>query len=281
MKCPWCQKSGQLKYKNHPAENYHIFLCNSCQLMFLSTSAIKNDDYSQEYYDSWGSLESVSEWKKVDFRNKMALLEKFNSQEKKLLEIGCGHGFLIEIAQQQGWHVCGIESSKLLKKNMLISVAEHIVFTNFFDMKFADNSFSAVVTLSVLEHITAIREVTEKITKIIKPNGLWLIVVPDFKSFSRVVLQKKWPHFNLNHKLYFSTDFFKKLIQDYPYTIEYLSAAKNCYDLFYLLNQSKVNSQGIVKHLAFLLLKIIPRSYLEKKISLSGGNLICLLRKKP
>ena len=118
-----------------------------------------------------------------------------------------------------------------------------------------------------------------EISRIIKPGGLWLVMVPDINSLSRRILQKKWPHFNIHHKIYFSRNFFKKLVFDYPFKIEHLSSPKNTYNIFYMLNQTKINSHGFLKHFASMVLMMLPKFILNIKIRLGGGNLICVLRR--
>lgn len=107
--------------------------------------------------------------------NKIILVRKFLanfSKHKKIIDLGCGEGVLVESLLEQGYKITGIDAnyeSKYVSKG-------NITNTNF-----PNESYDLVLCLDVLEHLdfqeqeAAIKE----IDRILKPDGMLVTTIPN------------------------------------------------------------------------------------------------------
>jgi SAM-dependent methyltransferase len=119
-RCPVCACEATDLVLHHddalfPGGRLSLMQCSSCESVFLNPRlslagvlAVEEVsdvyDYSdQEIAATVSKLEAIVEW-----------LEQFvGSGGRRLLDIGCNRGFLLEAARRRGWDVTGIELSGL------------------------------------------------------------------------------------------------------------------------------------------------------------------------
>ena len=69
--------------------------------------------YSENYFDEWGSKEAkdaLRKIKKMTYKKQLVEIEKF--KKFTVLDIGCGLGYSLDAAKEQGYRVTGVESNK-------------------------------------------------------------------------------------------------------------------------------------------------------------------------
>ena len=283
VKCHWCGAPAKRVYKDFPSKKRDIYVCERCNIMFQYPMPSEEEIrlmYSSEYFSSWGEDRELEKTKKRDFEEYVKLVENYvEVGEKTLLDLGAAQGFLLEVAEQRGWMVTGVEMSKEVKPYNE-EIRKKIIYGDFLNIDFSKNKFTAVTSISVFEHIREPIRFTEKVRNILKPGGIWLILVPNVGSFQRKVLGKKWPHFNNEHLFYYNRDFFRYMAEKYDFELVLEKIPLTNYTLFYLFNQIKKNSRSIFPSLANFLLKIVPSFLLNVNLRISGGNLLVVLRKR-
>ncbi len=120
------------------------------------------------------------------------LVHYLNKKSKNVLDAGCGNGSLSVRLSKAGFNVIGID---IIKKN--ISFAKRAKESlkmknlNFFqmgvtDIKFKENSFDAVISGEVLEHVKNDNKAVKEFNRVLKMNGQCIISVPhDPKLWSK------------------------------------------------------------------------------------------------
>jgi 2-polyprenyl-3-methyl-5-hydroxy-6-metoxy-1,4-benzoquinol methylase len=98
-----------------------------------------------------------------------------------LLDIGCGTGYFLKFAQDRGWQVEGVETSKravqhtqkldLKVKNMRLEEAHY-----------PNSYFSTVTQLGLIEHVENPRSLLKETNRIMKPRGVLVIFTPNAGS---------------------------------------------------------------------------------------------------
>lgn len=99
----------------------------------------------------------------------------------KVLEIGCGTGYLLYQLKQMGADVLGLEPG-----NHKIGVTKNYkipIIHDFFPSKKIKGKFDAVILSSVLEHINDPIEFLGVVRKHMKPGGKLILSVPDGRPF--------------------------------------------------------------------------------------------------
>lgn len=125
-------------------------------------------------------------WHVAKRKTAKACLERYSRSVagKRVLDIGCGTGAMMEDLVALGADVCGIDSSpqavsfckKRDLKNVQLGNLER-------QLPLPDNFFSAVTCLDVLEHIASDEKLLAEIYRVLKPAGLLVISVPAYQVF--------------------------------------------------------------------------------------------------
>lgn len=121
----------------------------------------------------------------------------------RLLDIGCGDGALLTVAQRRGWDVAGLEpSARLVEQLATGELAGRVVQGRAEELRPAYSQVDVIVLLNVLEHLSAPREALLRISGLLNPGGLLAVHVPNWawgRWFGR-----RWVQFEpLDHLYYF------------------------------------------------------------------------------
>ena len=103
------------------------------------------------------------------------------SKGSKVLDLGCGRGEFL-----RGFIRCGLDGYGVDQSSMAKSVCPgaEILQSDLENepLPYADNSFGAVFSKSVLEHFYYPEKLIMEIYRIVKPGGLVITMVPDWES---------------------------------------------------------------------------------------------------
>lgn len=109
------------------------------------------------------------------YLEKMRMVNQFlecHGKGKKILDLGCGEGVLVDKFREQNYDIIGIdlnyESEFILKRDII-------------NTGFEENSFDVVLCLDVLEHLAFDEQemALGEIKRILKPDGKLVITVPN------------------------------------------------------------------------------------------------------
>lgn len=113
-------------------------------------------------------------------------------KDKRVLDLGCGGGFVSEELARRGAQVVGVDPS-----DPLVSVARRHAQQSGFGIDYrvgtgeqipaADQSFDVVVCVDVLEHVADLERVMREIHRVLKPGGLFL-----YDTINRTVFSFLW-----------------------------------------------------------------------------------------
>jgi 2-polyprenyl-3-methyl-5-hydroxy-6-metoxy-1,4-benzoquinol methylase len=114
-------------------------------------------------------------------------------QGKKLrvLDLGCGNGSLSNAIGRQGYEVVGIEESAQGVEIATKSFPDcHFIQASIYDLPYdaLPNSFDAVISVEVIEHLFYPRQLVRAAKKCLKPNGILIITTPYHGYFKNFVL---------------------------------------------------------------------------------------------
>ncbi|MDA9260655.1 methyltransferase domain-containing protein [Puniceicoccaceae bacterium] len=105
--------------------------------------------------------------------------------EQKLLEIGCGAGHFLELAQARGHDVYGLDINpdavRAAKEKGLSADCEDL--SDY--VKHCDEQYDCVCSFQLLEHLLDVRSFLDNAVKLLKPGGLLILATPNAESFLR------------------------------------------------------------------------------------------------
>jgi len=172
-------------------KDYKVVRCANCSLYFVTPHiSFSKEDWSLLYSSEY--FPNKSNWYKN--KRKQELKQRFeqaiNLLKKKdylnFLDVGCGEGFALQLANNRGWNATGIDivdNRKTSNTNNIIKFIKGY----FLEIDLPQNSFDFIYLDSVLEHVLNPKEYLEKIKLLLKEGGIAYIGVPNEDSLFNLV----------------------------------------------------------------------------------------------
>lgn len=189
--------------------------------------------------------------------------ERYCSSTGKLLDVGCGKGRFLSRAARRNWCVQGVESSSSQADFAKERYQLNVFSGDLLEANFDESHFDVITTWHVLEHLPNPKQYLNETHRILKPNGLLVLEVPNFNSLQAKIGQNKWFQLDVpRHLIHYKIRTLEYLLSNYGFTLlEYKTIS---FDLgpFGML-QSIINRLGVPPNWLFRWLK---RSVDEKEI---------------
>jgi len=194
---------------------FQIAECVRCRLVYtnprLGIEALK-EVYDHSYFRSDNSLvhgyvDYAGEAPLIlrTFRRRWRHLLRFHGKEKgRLLDLGCAFGYLLKVAQLDGWEVAGLDASLHAVNHAQTTLRLPVQHSDLSEIPFPDDSFDIITMWDVIEHLPDPMKVLKACRAKLKPGGLFSLITPDCSSFSARLFGSKWVEYQKPHEhLYF------------------------------------------------------------------------------
>lgn len=123
-----------------------------------------------------------------------------------LLDIGCGYGYLLQLATERGWQAVGVNpnarEAQYARAEMGVAVPARIVE----EAGFPDASFDVVSLVEVLEHLADPVSVLSQANRVLRPGGLLYLQTPDLDCVEARLLKRRWVMLYVNSHWFFYSD---------------------------------------------------------------------------
>jgi len=168
--------------------------CSGCGLLQLTNQPVN-------YYKEVITSASVSQ-KMLNFRHDQLQnwVEKYNLKGKRIIEIGCGNGYLLDILEELGTEAWGLEYS-----STSVKVAQNRgrkVIQGYPNEIFSEiPSFDGFICINFLEHSPDPGEFIQGIHKFINNGAIGLVEVPNFE---KDILFERYYDLIIDHLSYFT-----------------------------------------------------------------------------
>ncbi len=215
---------NNLKVKDHSVSGEEFHLVENRNYGFLETqpqpalNKLSNYYESEDYISHTDAKRSLFEKayhvvRSISLKRKLKLIYSFNSENKTLLDIGCGTGDFLQLAKQNSWSICGIEPNEKARSIANEKTANAVFNSNKLS-ELKPHSFDVITLWHVLEHLPNLEAQVSTLKRLLKQNGTLVVAVPNYKSFDAQIYQSNWAAYDVpRHLWHFSKLSISKLFK--------------------------------------------------------------------
>jgi ubiquinone/menaquinone biosynthesis C-methylase UbiE len=128
--------------------------------------------YDQLYREWLGENRNIGEFKQM--------LDKMEVRSGTLLDIACGLGYSLDMAEQAGATAFGLDISRTaLEKALAENAARRVALGNGEHLPYPNKYFDYVTCLGSLEHFIHPEAGVREITRVLKPGGKAAVMLPN------------------------------------------------------------------------------------------------------
>ncbi|MFM8709733.1 MAG: class I SAM-dependent methyltransferase [Sphingomonadales bacterium] len=143
--------------------------------------------------------------RKFTLRQKRNLIEKASGcKAGHLLDVGCGTGAFAATMQHAGWTVSALEpdagARHIARERFGVQALDS---TQLYQLPEAQ--FDVITLWHVLEHMHQLKDVITQLRKLLKPDGMLFIAVPNYSSFDADTFGEYWAAYDAPRHLYHFT----------------------------------------------------------------------------
>jgi 2-polyprenyl-3-methyl-5-hydroxy-6-metoxy-1,4-benzoquinol methylase len=239
--------------------SYDVYRCPQCGLgttrPFPERQELERLYSSENYRAHKRRFVFPIEWFVRWSRNRRFKRVKKFSSRGRVLDIGCGRGLVLSMAESEGWEACGLEFSDESAAYARNELGLDVRTGNIKDAGFPDDDFDVVTIWHVLEHMEDPVGTIKECYRVLKPGGLLLISLPNMRSLQSVMTGRHWFHLDVPYHLYhFTTESLKQLLNSHSFKVMKVDHFSFEFNPFGYL-QSLLNMSGIRYNLLYDILK--------------------------
>lgn len=172
----------------HDYMDHHLSQCKKCGFVFAKK--IPSDKELEEHYKGYGRNDYLSPITIKRYNELLDTFEKFR-KTNKILDVGCGIGYFLEVAKERGWDVYGTEYT---------DEAIHICSLKGINMQkgilssrnYQNEEFDIITSFEVIEHINNPIDELTNFYKVLRKGGLVYLTTPNFNSLLRYRLKSEY-----------------------------------------------------------------------------------------
>jgi 2-polyprenyl-3-methyl-5-hydroxy-6-metoxy-1,4-benzoquinol methylase len=277
--CPNCNTTQHKLFLEK--DSFTIVKCLNCHLVYVNPT-LKSEKYIEIYKNiNYGHIiESLSisshEYRRSRFgTERIELIEKYARKKSgRLLEIGSGSGFFLEEAKSRGWDVSGCELSEPAYE-FSRSRGINVLNLTLHEAGFANDEFDVVTAFDVLEHIYDPKNFIREVKRILKPNGILFLYVPNLDSASFHLMGEGahfiWP---THHLTYFTPETLSSFLKTLEFQLVFLETKGLDFEdyIWQLKNIKNIDTQEFEKISDFMQFYINASGF-GKNLRVIGKNI--------
>jgi len=218
--CPFCGEieiCNEYKKQDYPEvlQGFKVSSsmkkCSGCKSLYLNHTPTRDELselYSQHFtYSDKYSRKTIDQYKK----QLSTLLNLGTQKTAKLLEIGCAGGNWLLASKEMGWDTEGNDLNREMLERVSKEVGVQTHHGFFEDINLPNEGYDIVIAMNVFEHLVEPDALIRKLSKVLKPGGLFFMKTPMANSMSERFEAEEWVQLhNLGHILFGS----KRAIED-------------------------------------------------------------------
>ena len=217
--CPLCAE-GVKKQETLRVSPFAVFQCCTCGMSYLSPRLVErqvrrlyeSDSYYEDDCHGYTNYRLQEQGMRATYKGLLRRLSEAGKTGGSLLEVGCGYGYFLSEARDYFSTREGTEFS-----TAALDIAARVsdrVYRGGIESVPAEGRYSVVAAIQVLEHVYTPVSFVQECVKRLLPGGTLLIATPDYGSFWRYLMGRRWPSFKIpEHVLFFDKRTLQALVR--------------------------------------------------------------------
>lgn len=174
---------------------FNTVRCKQCGMIYLNPRPAEEEIYSFYSEDYFKSSLNMNELRiLINQKKKLRYIEKNIRMEKgdTILEVGCGLGYFLKVANGHGFKAEGVEISNFAAEYGKREFCLKIHQGKLEDPHYQDESFKVVAVYNLLSHLYHPKLFLREANRILKKNGFLVMRVGDKGGFFEKFNQGHW-----------------------------------------------------------------------------------------
>jgi len=211
--CPLCEAGTSLDPLYTFDRGFGYKVCRECGLYILSPrlpfDRAREYYRSGEYYQSgnhdigYAAYERDAPCHRRTFRKRLEMVRKFHPGGK-LLDVGCGYGYLLEEARNMGYDCFGVDVSPeaVARARKLPGHEDRIWEGTIETVRASGLTVDVICMTDLFEHIYEPRDFLGVCAELLNPGGILFLVTPDTGSLLRRFSGRHWVSLKVPEHVY-------------------------------------------------------------------------------
>ena len=214
--CPFCDSENTVPFiecidHTVSGEIFPILTCNDCSGKFTSNAPdltgigryYQSDAYISHTDSRKGLFNTIYQIIRnvtISQKNKF-VIGKAGLKKGSILDYGCGTGNFLSSMKKSGWKVQGIEPDPNARQKASVAAGE-VIHTPDHINQIASSYLDVITLWHVLEHVHDLHHVIAEFKRILKPQGVLVIAVPNHLSYDAKFYRQFWAAYDVPRHLY-------------------------------------------------------------------------------
>jgi SAM-dependent methyltransferase len=262
--CPRC-KSDEARM-HYDLGEASIVACVGCGLLYLhpwptpeETSSLYGEDYFHNVASLKGDPRAIygyadyiaerankqSQYARIARELRALLLPR--EGPPRLLEVGCGYGYFLDEAFEQGFEVTGLEFNRFAVERLRRKYAFPILAGALEDVELPPAHFDAVVMFDVIEHLRDPFRALDSLCPALRPGGVLVVSTPDAESVTSRLLGARLEDFRRTreHLFFFGRRTLGEMLREHGFDPITMRSIGHTFELAFLLSRLALYNRAL------------------------------------
>jgi SAM-dependent methyltransferase len=214
--CPLCLSDNKvlhLRCTDHlvSQEEFDIYRCGSCGFTFTDNYPDESEtgrfyessDYISHDDNARGFINKVYRLARVLMlgRKRRAITKITGRETGRLLDIGCGTGYFPGMMKNHGWEVTGVEPGKKARDFARTSFGIEVIDPGQIST-LPSATYDCITLWHTLEHFHDPQSYAGEIRRLLSPEGICLVAIPNCSSYDALYFGKFWAAWDVPRHLW-------------------------------------------------------------------------------
>jgi 2-polyprenyl-3-methyl-5-hydroxy-6-metoxy-1,4-benzoquinol methylase len=130
----------------------------------------------------------------------------------RILDFGSGWGFFLAVAKERSWVTYGLEPLSPCAVYARATFGLNIITDTLRENTFPSDFFDVITSFQVFEHLPNPKEDIQHLHKMLRQDGIILIEVPNFETWTMRMMKSRHRHFVQDHINFYSIQTLSQLL---------------------------------------------------------------------